>query len=188
MRHAGQRYDLLRNREAPCTTWASPAWRCWPSLGAGHSPTSGTKYSEVVNDGLKYLRDVQQVHNGNFGIETNPQYTYDHLIATVAMCEAYALTEKRHLKRPAEKALKYMYSIRNPGGAWRYSPDHPDMIVAPNDTSVTGWAIMAMTTAKEAGLEFDADGPRGLDPLLRGDDRDGDGALRVHRAGPASAA
>jgi hypothetical protein len=49
-----------------------------------------------------------------------------------------------------------MYKIRNPGAAWRYSPRNPEMLTKPNDMSVTGWAIMAMTSAKECGLPVDA--------------------------------
>ncbi len=122
-------------------------------LGAGESPKKG-KYKDTVKKGLKFLSDVQQ-SNGNFGNEQTLNYTYDHIIATLAMCEAYALTELGYLKKPANKALKYMYSIRNSGGAWRYAPEHPEMLLNPDDTSVTGWAIMAMTLAKEYDLEFD---------------------------------
>ena len=123
-------------------------------LGAGNTPKEG-KYSEQVKNGLKYLADVQQ-SNGNFAVETNNmQYTYDHIIATLAMCEAYALSQQNFLKKPAEKALRYMYSIRNPGAAWRYAADHPEMLIKPNDTSVTGWAVMAMTLARDYGLPFE---------------------------------
>jgi len=122
-------------------------------LGAGYTHKEG-KHKKTVKAGLRYLVDVQQ-RDGNFGLETNSQYTYDHMIATLAMVEAYALTKDYMFKKSAEKSLSYMYKIRNPGAAWRYAPFHPEMVTHPNDMSVTGWAILVMTLAKEYDMELD---------------------------------
>jgi hypothetical protein len=122
-------------------------------LGANNTHKEG-KYSKTVRAGLKYLVQVQGP-DGNFGLDTNSQYTYDHIIATLAMSEAYALTKDHLFKAPAEKALKYLYKIRNPTRAWRYAPYHPEMALHPDDMSVTGWAIMAMTLAREYQLPVD---------------------------------
>ncbi len=122
-------------------------------LGHGDTHKSG-KWKTTVKKGLKYLVDVQQL-DGNFGIDTNYQYTYDHILATLAMVEAYALTQDGLFRKPATRGLEYMYKIRNPGKAWRYSPESPAMVTNPNDMSVTGWAIMAMTSAKECRLPLD---------------------------------
>ncbi|MED5329931.1 MAG: prenyltransferase/squalene oxidase repeat-containing protein [Planctomycetota bacterium] len=124
-------------------------------LGAGHTDKEG-KYKETVKAGLRYLKDVQS-SDGNFASDTISDYTYDHIIATLAMAEAYALTRRNYLKKPAEAALEYMYSIQNPGAAWRYAPFHPEMLTHANDTSVTGWAVLAMTLAKEYDLPFKED-------------------------------
>jgi hypothetical protein len=123
-------------------------------LGHGDTHKDG-KFKVTVKTGLKYLVDVQ-ASDGNFGNESSSQYTYDHIISTLAMIEAYALTRDNLFRKPATKGLEYMYRIRNPGAAWRYSPRNPDMVTRPNDMSVTGWAIMAMTSAKECGLPVDA--------------------------------
>ncbi len=122
-------------------------------LGHGDTHKSGT-YRTTVRNGLKYLVDVQQA-DGNFGDEAVFQYTYDHIIATLAMVEAYALTRDNLFRKPAAKGLEYMYTIRNKDGAWRYSKHSPEMITRPNDMSVTGWAIMVMTSAKDCGLPLD---------------------------------
>ncbi len=123
-------------------------------LGAGNTHTEG-KYAKTVKSGLRYLIENQQ-RDGNFGNELVANYTYDHFIATLAVVEAYALTKQYMFKAPAEKALKYMYSIRNPGAAWRYAASSPEMVPGKmNDMSVTGWAIMAMTLAREYGMPFD---------------------------------
>jgi len=122
-------------------------------LGAGQTHKIGD-HKKVVNRGLRFLTDVQS-RDGNFGQDTNPQHTYDHVIATLAMVEAYGRTGDYMLRAPAERALNYLYRIRNPGGAWRYASFHPEMTTSPNDMSVTGWAILAMTLAKDLDLPFD---------------------------------
>jgi hypothetical protein len=122
-------------------------------LGAGNTHKEG-KYKKTVKAGLRYLVDVQSP-DGNFGNKLNGKYTYDHLIATLAMVEAYALTKDYMFKSSAERSLQYMYSIRNKTLAWRYAPDAMGMEEAANDMSVTGWAILAMTLAKEYNMPFD---------------------------------
>lgn len=122
-------------------------------LGAGHTHKEG-KYKKTVKAALRYLVDVQQ-KNGNFGNELNGKYTYDHIIATLAMVEAYALTKDYMFKSSAERSLEYMYKIRNKTRAWRYAADNPEMAEAADDMSVTGWAILAMTLAKEYQMPFD---------------------------------
>jgi hypothetical protein len=124
-------------------------------LGAGQTPRRG-EHAAVVGRGLRFLADVQRA-DGNFGNPALSRHTYDHALATLAMVEAYALSGgDRIFRKPAEAGLKHLSRIRNPGGAWRYAEFHPDMALAPNDVSVTGWAIMALTSARDCGLPFDA--------------------------------
>jgi len=123
-------------------------------LGADNTHQRG-RHREVVRNGLKFLVDIQQP-DGNFGDERKAQYTYDHALATLAMVEAYVLSNRdRRFKKPAEDGLAYLYKIRNPGAAWRYAPFESTMISYPNDMSVTGWVIMVMSSAREAGLPVD---------------------------------
>lgn len=123
-------------------------------LGAGNTHKRG-EHSVVVNRGLRFLTQVQSP-DGNFGQASNPQHTYDHVIATLAMVEAYGRSGRDlQLRAPAERALRYLYRIRNPGGAWRYAGFHAEMSTTPNDMSVTGWAILAMTLAKDLELPLD---------------------------------
>ena len=123
-------------------------------MGAGHTPSEG-KYQDVVKAGIKYLTDVQD-RDGNFANPEVSMHTYDHIIASLAVIEAYALTKKFNLKKSSKQALDYMYSLRNPGAAWRYADTaSAEMIDHPNDTSVTGWAILAMTLARDYGIDID---------------------------------
>ena len=65
-------------------------------LGAGETNKSG-KYRDTVKKALRWLTDVQDPTTGNFGNDQIGQHTYDHIIATLAMTEAYALT-KQHFR------------------------------------------------------------------------------------------
>ncbi len=127
-------------------------------LGAGQTTRHG-EYRETVRSGLDYLRKIQSPL-GNFGDERLGQHSYDHLIATLAMIEASARDPSKRalLRKPISNALAYTARLRSVGGAWRYAPDHPEMLdpARANDSSVTGWAILVLTSAKDIGLEVDA--------------------------------
>jgi len=124
-------------------------------LGADNTDTRG-RHKDVVKNGLRHLLSVQDKGTGNYADPLHLEHTYDHMLATLAVVEAFALTGKHKYKKSAQKALDYMYELRNPGAAWRYAdPADPQMIAYPNDVSATGWAIMAMTMAKDYGLDID---------------------------------
>ena len=114
-------------------------------LGDNNTMRAGP-YKQVVKDGVKWLREQQQ-ENGLFGTNTSHDYIYDHAIAAYAMCEAFGLSNYRLLKPVAQKAVNYLESHRNPYSVWRYQPRDND-----NDTSVTGWAIMAYESGEFFGL------------------------------------
>ncbi len=124
-------------------------------LGAGNTHTDG-EFAGTVKRSLKYLLEGQDM-DGCLAPRTSTTHTYDHIIATLALTEAYALAPNRSLKKGAIRAHQYMYALRNPGAAWRYAETHPEMLTHENDVSVTGWAILAMTLAKDLPeLPFEA--------------------------------
>jgi hypothetical protein len=122
-------------------------------LGAAETPKRGD-YKEHVRKGLRFLVDVQGA-DGNFGNPALSRHTYDHALATLAMVEAYSLTDDRHFRKPAEAALRHLLRTRRPGAAWRYADFHPDMALQSSDVSVTGWVIMALTSARRCELPVD---------------------------------
>lgn len=124
-------------------------------LGAGHTDKRGA-HSDHVRAGLKFLRDTQRA-DGLLAPEWNSQGTYDQAIATLALCEAYARTRGAHLRKPAQLALDGLHALRTPHSGWRYAAGHPEMSLPERraDSSVTGWALLAMMTARKAGLPFD---------------------------------
>jgi len=117
-------------------------------LGAGHTNKHG-QYRETVRRGLRYLKQIQDPE-GCFGPRTTKHFTYSHSIATLAMVEAFGLTGSPLLKRSAQRAVDFVHTCQNPYLAWRYGVRPGD-----NDTSVTGWMIMALKSAKMVGLRVD---------------------------------
>jgi hypothetical protein len=118
-------------------------------LGAGATHAEGP-YRETVKDGLQWLLGVQD-EEGCFGERIGQGFLYDHACATLAMVEAYGMTQAKPLRGPAQKAIRFILSAQNPYSAWRYAaPGDGD-----NDTSVTGWMGMALKSAKLAGLTID---------------------------------
>lgn len=122
-------------------------------LGAGNTPQVGD-YREEVTKGLKWLKGIQAT-NGDFhdySHEFGRQSSfYAHAQATIAICEAYALTRDESLREPAEKAVRFLIDTQQPiEGGWKYQPQNDR---TRGDLSVTGWALMALHTARAAGIQ-----------------------------------
>jgi hypothetical protein len=120
-------------------------------LGHGDSHLSGD-YRETVRKAVYWLKG-QQDGDGFFGkrpkSDDSPYYMYNHAIATYALAEAYAMTEDRGLREAVQRAVDELARVQNPGMAWRYM-DYGrggKGKKAKNDTSVTGWVIMALKAA-----------------------------------------
>jgi hypothetical protein len=120
-------------------------------LGAGYDTQRQSPFSETVKKGLKWLK-ASQTPEGCFGSQNGGggRWTYSHACATLAMCEAYASTKQSAWKKCAQEGVKFIGVCQNPYKAWRYGVKPGD-----NDSSVTGWMLMALHSAKEHGLEVD---------------------------------
>jgi len=111
-------------------------------LGAGYTNRGDHEFTKVVRKGLSYLKNVQDPE-GCFGPRSTQHYIYNHACAALAMVEAYGMTESNIYKGPAQKALDFIALSRNPYFVWRYGVKPGD-----NDSSVTGWMMMALKSAK----------------------------------------
>jgi len=123
-------------------------------LGAGYTDRGSkreNKYAKNVRMGLRYLMQ-SQAEDGVFGTRATHSFIYNHAIATLAMCEAYWMTGNPRYRKPAQEGLNFLAMARNPYMAWRYEPRGGE-----NDTSVTGWCVMALKSGKFANLEVDPD-------------------------------
>ncbi|MCC6573646.1 MAG: terpene cyclase/mutase family protein [Planctomycetes bacterium] len=131
--------------------------------GAGYDHKQGD-YKETCRIAAAYLRKAQG-NDGCFGEKESDHFVYNHAICTAALCEIYGLTGDAGLKGICDKAVAFILYAQNPGLGWRYG-------VKPgvNDTSVTGWMISALKSAKMAGLDAEyersfADASKWLDAV-----------------------
>ena len=118
-------------------------------LGAGYTG-EGRAYRITVNRAVKYLLEIQRKdsrHGGAYFKSSTGQMMYNHTIGTLAMSEAYAMTRRSDIRRSAQRGIDYLVKEQNPDGGWRHYGGHNG-----SDTSVTGWAVMALKSARLAGL------------------------------------
>jgi hypothetical protein len=125
-------------------------------LGAGYSHLSkdvedGICFGDVVRRGMQYLMSHQDPE-GCIGARQG-HYMYNHTICALAMSEAYGLTGSNLFKEQAQRSIDFVIAAQNIGKGWRYSAK-----VGDNDTSVTGWAVMALKSAELSGLTFPRSG------------------------------
>jgi hypothetical protein len=130
-------------------------------LGAGYThlskedfadqmnPGRTIRFGEVVKFGLKWLMTHQDSEGCIGGQGT--KYMYNHTIAALALSEAYGMTATHSFKGPAQQAIDFIVAAQNPERAWRYTKLSGD-----NDTSVTGWAVMALKSAELSELDVPA--------------------------------
>jgi hypothetical protein len=112
-----------------------------PFLGAGQTHNDG-QYQAAVNNGLKFLRTRMKVGAEGGSMWENRGAMYSHGIASIALCEAYAITRDRRLLKPAQDAIDFICYAQDPvAGGWRYSPRQK------GDTSVFGWQLQALESA-----------------------------------------
>jgi hypothetical protein len=124
---------------------AGTAFGVLPLLAAGHTHRQG-KYRVAVRAGLDFLIR-RQGPEGNFQ-PTAAFAPYENGLATIALCEAYAMTkDDLYLLGPALRAVDYMVKAQSPLGGWGYEPRS-----ASPDTSATVWQIWALKTALNAGV------------------------------------
>ena len=115
--------------------------------GAGHTHRSSTAFQKNVAKGIAWLLKRQDESGCFFHEGTHNSRFYTHAQATIVLCELYAITYDAKLREPAEKAIEYLLFSQSPRGGWRYQPQRD------SDVSVTGWVVMALQSARMAGLK-----------------------------------
>lgn len=119
--------------------------------GAGYTHREH-QYANTVSRGLQFLIDNQRTNGDLYRSEDDLSNRnvafYSHGIASLALCEAYGMTQDEDLKQPAQMCLDYIAATQNRSrGGWRYTPQ------VSSDTSVTGWMMMAMKSGQLSGLD-----------------------------------
>ena len=113
-------------------------------------------YADELAAAVDWLKQNQQT-NGDLYVESNKRSDsscrlYSHAIATLALCEAYGMTQDPELKSAAQKAIEFIEKSQHAElGGWRYYAEPASM--RRSDTSVTGWMVMALQSARLAGLD-----------------------------------
>jgi len=100
--------------------------------------------------------------NGDMRPFKGANYMYDQGIAAIALAEAYSLTKDPRLKPLVERIVGFTIRAQSPiekkgrrtyGGGWRYRPYGEQGYHDRGDTSVTGWQVMALKSAKLGGID-----------------------------------
>lgn len=123
-----------------------------PFLGAGQTHLSG-RHKETVARGLRWLvgnqkpdGDLRAASAGNTGM-------YAHGQGAIVLGEAFLMTGDEVLRQPAQKAIDFIVGAQYPDGGWRYEPNQElGGRQQRGDTSVVGWQLMAMQSARAAKL------------------------------------
>jgi hypothetical protein len=137
---------------------AATAFGLLPLLGAGYTHKKGKNnpdnpFDKPIEKALAYLirKQDKAVFNkdkkankslGNFGGNL-----YDHGLATIAMSEAYGLSQDPWLKKPTEDAVRYLIKAQADDGSWGYSYG------SKGDTSIVGWCVMGLKSAQMSGID-----------------------------------
>lgn len=152
-----------------------------PFLGAGQTHLAG-KHKGAVSRGLRWLvqhqkedGDLRHDELGNAGMYTQGQ-------ATIVLCEAFAMTGDEELRIPAQKAVDFVVKAQYADGGWRYQPGPRGG--DKGDTSVVGWQLMALQSARAANLNVPERTLLRANAYLDGCQSDG-GAQYAYMAGHA---
>ncbi len=143
-------------------------------LAQGHLPGEG-QYGVVLADSLDYVISCQKRSgllasaapnsssiSRKVGREIGITASYNHAIAGLVLCESYAMSGSKtaqELQPVIEKALKVSFTMHDwpkdrniDFGGWRYLDDPHNV---DSDLSITGWHLMFLRSAKNAGFEVD---------------------------------
>ncbi|TWT96937.1 Prenyltransferase and squalene oxidase repeat protein [Botrimarina colliarenosi] len=130
------------NREA-ATAMALIAFQ-----GAGKLPSnSKMDFGQNVARGWRWLLGRQEADGSFFHSGGSNHRFYTHAQCTIALCELLAMTGDEQYRKPAQLAVKYLIDTQTDLGGWRYNPG------VQSDLSVTGWVLMALKSARMAGIE-----------------------------------
>ncbi len=119
---------------------------------AGHFEFNETKYSKVVRQGLSWLVEHQS-KDGAICPNGTRNYMYQHGMAAFALADscaaARAMKKQPDLRflEAARKAVAFIEDQQHDDGGWRYNPR------GNSDTSVSGWQVLALKSAREAGIK-----------------------------------
>ncbi len=173
--------DWLKRHQSPDGSWEALKWESQAKtdpgvtglallafLRAGHNGKEG-EYKDVVTKAVAWIVSKQAV-NGCIGSGyegTEPAGVgYHHPICGLALAEAFRANGNEAWAGPAQKAVDYSVGVHQiPGSGWRYTPRAASETTGAGagvaDLSVTGWFVMQLKSAEDAGLKVPKSGKAG---------------------------
>jgi hypothetical protein len=119
-----------------------------PFLGRGYTQKEGP-YKQTVERGLAYLAGTVIRNRGQAYEKRNNHGGYVQAVTTIALCEAYGMTQDDRLAGPSQLAINFIQAAQDPVGAgWMYRPKQPGC------TSVTAFTLMALKSGHMAYLQI----------------------------------
>ncbi|MCC7476254.1 MAG: terpene cyclase/mutase family protein [Pirellulales bacterium] len=130
-------------------TEAATAMALLAFQGSGYTPAGDPNhvYTPVVRRGWAALLKRLEEDGRFFHDVPESHQLYTQAQCTIALCELYAMTGDNAYYDPAQRAIDYCVRIQTQQGGWRYNPG------TDSDMSVTGWFVMALQSARMAGIE-----------------------------------
>jgi len=140
-------------------------------MAHGHTPGTGP-YGEKLSRAVKYIADCQKPNGlimllGSDGpqIDRNVEHnvgvsgTYDHAISSLTLSELYGMSRQKNVAnlqqiiyksiRASLEIQRWPKDIPEDEGGWRYINDYDQ---SDSDLSVTGWHLMFLRSARNAGF------------------------------------
>jgi len=106
------------------------------------------QFQQVVANGFRYLERIQRP-DGQFG-PWHGRMMYNQAICTLVAAEGYGMTGDATLRELARRGVGFLVRAQQDNGGWDYTPDQTGR----NDTSITGWVVMALKSGRASGLEI----------------------------------
>ena len=127
---------------------------------AGHYHFNGAAHSAAVKKGLDWLVSRQRPDGAWSTLHPKDAYAqyfmYEHGIAAFALGDACAAAvaneqpvDPRYLCA-LKRAVDFIEQAQHADGGWRYKMEKREI----SDMSVSGWPVLALKSAKEAGIEI----------------------------------
>jgi len=107
----------------------------------GHFPKQG-RHGRMLDRSVRFLIGRAKQGGGYFGGNM-----YEHGLATLALSEVWGMSDRPEIRDTLKQAVGVILKSQSPTGGWRYQPLPRDA-----DISVTVMQIVALASAKEAGI------------------------------------
>ena len=145
----------LKDHQNPNGSWGTSRTEAVGALGLlaflGHGETPDSEeFGATVTKAVSFV--VSTVGADGY---VKSKMMYEQGAVTLALSEAYGMTQSPLVKDPLERLIKGILESQkvkktNPihQGGWHYGPAFPT-----TDTSVSGWIIMGLKSARIAGLQ-----------------------------------